>query len=307
MSEQHLPSVLLPFQNFINFSYTSFWLISLVTYSLAVLYFVLFEADTFVEYAESAFYTFVTFLHVVSYVILVQKRSKLFGLLRDSDAMVQKSKTHWNIIFQVRIFNLFSNFRRVQRSCDSAHLRSRERKNDRIVHNTLKLGVYICRNIFVSECCLFVLEILYNRFWWRFIQFAISIEVKHTFFSTHHKHKYLLKHISFRRIPWYWKTPSGYFACVCVQYVWIHCGIFSVICTLPLIAGFCSLFGAFILDINKTLTDFNGQITSVRDQLTANKRIKLYRKLTEIASFHSNAKELVWFTPKICSIFIIFH
>lgn len=94
MSEHHLPASLLKFKFVINFAYTSFWLISLVTYSLAVFYFVLFEAKTFVEFAESAFYCSVTFLHVVSYVILVQTRSKLFKLFENSDKMVQISETN---------------------------------------------------------------------------------------------------------------------------------------------------------------------------------------------------------------------
>lgn len=94
MSENHLPTALHQNKSVINFAYTSFWLISLVTYSLAVLYFVLFEAKTFVEYAESAFYCSVTFLHVVSYVILVQTRSKLFKLFENSDEMVQISETN---------------------------------------------------------------------------------------------------------------------------------------------------------------------------------------------------------------------
>lgn len=106
----HLPLALQSYQSVINFLYTSFWLISLVTYSLAVLYFVLFEAETFVEYAESAFYCSVTFLHVVSYVILVQTRSKLFGLLKDSDAMVQerkmKMKYHSKFVFPISNLNL---------------------------------------------------------------------------------------------------------------------------------------------------------------------------------------------------------
>lgn len=94
MSEHHLPSALHQYKSIINVAYTSIWLISLATYSLAVLYFVMFEAKTFVEYAESAFYCSVTFLHVVSYVILVQSRRKLSALLQNSDEMVQKSETN---------------------------------------------------------------------------------------------------------------------------------------------------------------------------------------------------------------------
>lgn len=108
MSEHHLPSALQSHRNVINFFYTSLWLISLITYSLAVLYYVLFEAETFVEYAESAFYCSVCFLHVVSYVILVQQRSKLFGLFTDSDAMVQQRKIKWNCEFISNLnFQLF--------------------------------------------------------------------------------------------------------------------------------------------------------------------------------------------------------
>lgn len=92
LSDEFMPSALQPFTSVINVVYPSFWLFSLVTYSLASFYFVCFEAATFVEYAESVFYCSVTFLHVTSYVILLLNRSNLFALLNNSDAIIQKSE-----------------------------------------------------------------------------------------------------------------------------------------------------------------------------------------------------------------------
>lgn len=117
----------------------------------------------------------------------------------------------------------------------------------------------------------------------------------------------MTKNDSRYRIPWQWKTPSGYLACVCVQYIWIHSGIFSVICTLPLIAGFCSLFEAFTFDINKTLADLNDEITDKREQVTMKNRTQLYRKLTEIAAFHSDAKELIFLLLFYLYIYFFIH
>lgn len=65
-----LPSALQPFTSVINVVFPSFWLFTFVIYSLAVSYFAWFEAKTFVEYAEFAFYCSVTILHVTAAVIL---------------------------------------------------------------------------------------------------------------------------------------------------------------------------------------------------------------------------------------------
>lgn len=79
-----------------------------MTYILENFYFISFEAETFVEYAESAFYCSVAFLHVISYVILLQNRENLFALLKDSDDIIQKRKFlfNWNLF---KIFFKFNN------------------------------------------------------------------------------------------------------------------------------------------------------------------------------------------------------
>lgn len=96
----------------------------------------------------------------------------------------------------------------------------------------------------------------------------------------------------FIRVPWNSKTPSGYLMIVCVQYIWAHCGIFSVISKLPLFAGFCSLFEAFVLDINESLEELNSNIVKCRRENIVRNYSKLYQKLTDIASFHSDVKWL---------------
>lgn len=95
------------------------------------------------------------------------------------------------------------------------------------------------------------------------------------------------------RIPWHWKTPLGYSALVFIQYIWIHCGIFLVICTLPLFVCFCSLFEAFTLDINYSVEELDKSIADTHQQIfTIENQIKFKKNLTEIISFHSKAIEV---------------
>lgn len=49
------------------------------------------------------------------------------------------------------------------------------------------------------------------------------------------------------------------------------------------------MFGAFTLDINKTLNDLNEKVTGPRHKLDMARRLDIFRKLTEIAWFHSHA------------------
>lgn len=93
----------------------------------------------------------------------------------------------------------------------------------------------------------------------------------------------------FCRIPWNWKTPTGYLMVVVVQSFCIHCGIFSIIGSLPLFAGFCMLFRAFALDICKNLTDLNMFLDN--DNLTpCEQAIEIHKNLAKIIRFHSEAK-----------------
>lgn len=92
ISEEMLPSLLHPLLSVINFVYPLCWFLSVLTYNITVVCFVLFEAETFIEFAECGFYCSVSFLHVVSYAILFQTRLELFALFKDADEMVQKSK-----------------------------------------------------------------------------------------------------------------------------------------------------------------------------------------------------------------------
>lgn len=91
LSDKDLPSTLQPYKSVINWAYNLFWHFSLSTYSLTVLCFMLFEAETFLEYAEITFYFSVTFLQIVSHVILLKTRQELNGLFKDSNQKVQKS------------------------------------------------------------------------------------------------------------------------------------------------------------------------------------------------------------------------
>lgn len=91
-------------------------------------------------------------------------------------------------------------------------------------------------------------------------------------------------------IPWDWKTPIGYFAVVCAQSMWIHCGIFLKICSLPLFAGFCGLFQAFALDIEQSLKEINRKFLN-DEQRSGNGEI--IKALENIVQFHATAKGFV--------------
>lgn len=94
----------------------------------------------------------------------------------------------------------------------------------------------------------------------------------------------------FFRFPWNWETPQGYLTAVCIQALWIHCGIFITICTLPLFAGFCGLFQAFTLDIKKTLQDFNNKFQNHEQIFGQKYRVEIIETLTEVMQFHAIAK-----------------
>lgn len=87
-----LPSYLHSLIPIINLIYPLCWFLAVLTYNLTVLCYIVFKAETFMEYADCGFCFSVSFLHVVSYVILFQTRLELFALFEDLNAMVQKSK-----------------------------------------------------------------------------------------------------------------------------------------------------------------------------------------------------------------------
>lgn len=80
-------------QLLLNIVHISFMLISLTTYTSSVMLFLFFKAESFLEFAEAAFFSSVTFLHVSSYVLLIQSRSKLFDLIKESEKTVLKSES----------------------------------------------------------------------------------------------------------------------------------------------------------------------------------------------------------------------
>lgn len=91
LSEEDLPPSLRELKSLINFAYNLFWYIALTSLLLTVVCFMVFEASTFLEYAETTFYCSVSFLHLVSHIILVQAKSELHGLFKDSDKLVRES------------------------------------------------------------------------------------------------------------------------------------------------------------------------------------------------------------------------
>lgn len=92
VTEYDLPNSLQPFVSVINLIYSTFWNISLATYSLTVFGFIIFEAETFLQLAESAFFFSVTFLHFVSHMMLIMSIKELSILLDDLNKLIRKSK-----------------------------------------------------------------------------------------------------------------------------------------------------------------------------------------------------------------------
>lgn len=58
---------------------------------------------------------------------------------------------------------------------------------------------------------------------------------------------------------------------------------------MPLIAGFCSLFQAFTVDLCDSLSQFDGYIRDPNKPSTANDRYETNKKMKKIAKFHSEA------------------
>lgn len=79
-------------QSFVNYIHVSFVCISLLTYTLAVLYILLFKASDFAEYAEAGLFCSVNVLHITLYHLFILKRSQLFTLIKFYDEILQKSK-----------------------------------------------------------------------------------------------------------------------------------------------------------------------------------------------------------------------
>lgn len=51
------------------------------------------------------------------------------------------------------------------------------------------------------------------------------------------------------------------------------------------------MFGAFTLDIQKTLNDLNEKVTGPYLKFDTAKRLEIFHKLTGIAKFHSHATQ----------------
>lgn len=72
---------------------------------------------------------------------------------------------------------------------------------------------------------------------------------------------------------------------------------------MPLIAGFCSLFQAFTVDLRDSLSKFDGYIRDSNKQSTASDRYEVYKKIKKIATFHSEALKYVFLLQIMKSLF----
>lgn len=76
----------------INRLHSGFITIWIIPYPLSILYFLLFEANNFVEYSVAGFFCAVAFLHSVLYFILLWTRKEWRCLLQDFEEFVEKGE-----------------------------------------------------------------------------------------------------------------------------------------------------------------------------------------------------------------------
>lgn len=77
----------------INWLHSGLIIILIIPYSLTILYFLLFEANNFVEYSVAGFFCAVSFFHSVLYFILLWMSKEWRCLLRDFEEFIEKGKT----------------------------------------------------------------------------------------------------------------------------------------------------------------------------------------------------------------------
>lgn len=98
--------------------------------------------------------------------------------------------------------------------------------------------------------------------------------------------------VFFVRIPWNWKTLSGYLLASLIQLSWLCAGIFIVVSAMLPFYGFCTQFVVFTMDINKKWSNLNSAIIDQQNFTTKN-RIEFIRRLIKLIEFHSVVKEYV--------------
>lgn len=93
------------------------------------------------------------------------------------------------------------------------------------------------------------------------------------------------------RIFWNWKTPTGYFGAISVQFAFLFGGVFVAITPLLTFAAFCMLIGALITDIKKELFDLNNVIINQHPVGIVNS-MQLKKRLCDIIEIHYTTKQL---------------
>lgn len=95
---------------------------------------------------------------------------------------------------------------------------------------------------------------------------------------------FILNLVHLFRFPWEWNTPMGYFAVICVQFVWLHSSALMVICTLSIFVKCFVLLGAIALDIRENLNQFN---------YSSEELPQTRQKLVEIIELHACATRFI--------------
>lgn len=100
--KENLSSSVRELQNYIHWLQIALVYSVLMTYFLAPLYFLLFEADTFITFIEATFMATVTLLKVLLYGVFIWKGRELLDLLLELQNIIKLSKTN--------LINLFSKY-----------------------------------------------------------------------------------------------------------------------------------------------------------------------------------------------------
>lgn len=90
----------------------------------------------------------------------------------------------------------------------------------------------------------------------------------------------------FRRYPFEWKTPQGYFIAFSLQYSLVLCTAHIGICNTGFITGSCWMLISLAKDIKEDIHMINEKA-----QINTN-RLELMGEFSQLLSYHSNVRQL---------------
>lgn len=127
----------------------------------------------------------------------------------------------------------------------------------------------------------------------RFYQPRNTFEVHVIVYNCGSIPKIIISHSSLTpRLPLNWRTPKGYMISFSIQLFWMVGGAVVVFFIILVYSGICKVFGAFSLDINKSLNDLNDIAIDAQHNKTNHNRIEIVKRFHAIVAFHSQTKQL---------------